>query len=149
MQQIRKTIIVDAPREAVWHALTNADSMRQWMGEPEMRLDVLTDWKVGGPILITGFHHVPFRNVGTIERFDPGQALRYTHMSSLSGLADESRNHTIIAFELESVPTGTSLTLTVDNFPNEVIFKHLDFYWRTTIELLGKFVERFPWHPHS
>lgn len=107
-----------------------------------MQIEVHTDWIVGGAIEITGFHHVAFRNSGTVLLFEPEQALRYTHISSVSGLADKPENYTSIEFVLASVAAGTSLSLAVDNFPTEVIFKHLDFYWRTTIDLLGKFVEQ-------
>lgn len=144
MHQIRKQIIIAAPRPAVWDALTNPDSIRQWMGAPEMRIEVITDWKAGEPILITGFHHVAFENKGAILQFDPEKALRYTHLSSVSRLPDEPASYSVIGFELASVATGTSVTLTVDNFPTEVIFRHLDFYWRTTMELLRKFVEQQP-----
>jgi uncharacterized protein YndB with AHSA1/START domain len=142
MHRIEKTVIINAPRTAVWEALTNPRTIREWMGEPGMPIEIDTDWSVGGPIVISGFHHVRFRNSGTVLSFEPERELRYTHLSSLSGLADEPGNHTVIAFELASAPEGTSLTLTVDNFPDEVIFRHMDLYWRTTMELLGKFIAR-------
>jgi uncharacterized protein YndB with AHSA1/START domain len=142
MQRIEKNVVIDAPPSAVWDALTNPDSIRQWMGEPEMNVEVITDWKVGQPILIMGFHHVPFQNKGTILRFDPERALQYTHLSSVSDLPDEPQSHSIIGFELASAGPRTSVTLTVESFPTEVIFKHLDFYWRATMEVLKSFVEQ-------
>jgi uncharacterized protein YndB with AHSA1/START domain len=142
MQRIEKNVIINATRSAVWNALTNPDSIRQWMGEPEMHIEVITGWKVGGPILITGFHHVSFQNKGTILRFDPEQVLRYTHLSSVSHLPDEPQNYSIIGFELAPAGTRTSVTLTVESFPTEVIFRHLDFYWRTTMEVLKQLVEQ-------
>ena len=35
-----------------------------------------------------------------------------------------------------------SLTLTITNFPTEAIYKHLDFYWRTALEVFKRFVEQ-------
>jgi hypothetical protein len=32
--------------------------------------------------------------------------------------------------------------LTLRDFPTHTIYKHLDFYWRTTLEILKQFVER-------
>jgi uncharacterized protein YndB with AHSA1/START domain len=142
MQPIERNITINAPRPAVWDALTNPDAIPRWMGEPEMGIEVITDWKVGGPILITGFHHVAFRNRGTILRFEPESALRYTHLSSVSGLPDEPSSYTTIGFELAPVADRTSVTLTVENFPDEVIFKHLELYWRVTMEVLRKFIEQ-------
>jgi hypothetical protein len=34
--------------------------------------------------------------------------------------------------------------LTLSDFPTHTIYKHLDFYWRTTLEILKQFVERIP-----
>jgi hypothetical protein len=39
------------------------------------------------------------------------------------------------------VQDQTSLTLTINNFPTETIYRHLDFYWRTTLVMLKKFTE--------
>ena len=142
MQRIEKAITIDASPAAVWEALTNTNVIPRWMGEPEMEIEIHTDWSVGGPIVISGFHHLRFQNSGTVLSFEPERRLRYTHLSSVSGLADEPANHSIIGFDLEEADAGTSLTLTVENFPDEVTFRHMDLYWRTTVDLLGRFVER-------
>jgi len=116
--------------------------MKRWIGEPEMEIEIHTDWKVNNPIAITGFHHVHFKNAGTILQFEPSEKLSYTHLSSVSRLPDKPENYTIIEFILAPVENGTSLTVTLCNFPTETIFKHLDFYWRTTLELIKSVVEK-------
>lgn len=50
--------------------------MRAWMGEPEMAIEVRTDWRPGTPIVVTGVHHGPFRNGGTVLACVPHAALR-------------------------------------------------------------------------
>jgi|GEM_PF-3423452 len=45
-------------------------------------------------------------------------------------------------FALTPGEDGTELSLTLRNFPTEVIYKHLAFYWNVTIVLLKKFVEQ-------
>ena len=144
MQRIEKHVIIDALRSAVWEALTNPSSIRQWMGGPEMRIEISSDWTVAGPLLITGFHHVAFQNKGTILRVEPEHILCYTQLSSLSRLPDEPQNYATLCFELAAAAARTSVTLTVDNFPTEAIFKHLNFYWSTTLAVLKKFVEQHP-----
>ena len=143
MQRIEKQVIIDAPRSVVWAALTDPTSIYQWMGGAELGLEISTDWTIGGPLLITGFHHVAFQNRGTILRCEPEQALCYTHRDSLSQLPDEPQNYSTLCFVLESVPQ-TAVTLTIDNFPTEAIFKHLNFYWGTTLEVFKRFVEQRP-----
>lgn len=112
------------------------------MGEPEMEIGIETDWKVGSPIVVSGFHHLHFRNVGVILEFKPIERLSYTHLSSLSQLPDEAGNFTTLAFSLASQGEATSLTLLVTGFPTVSIFKHLQFYWVGTLGILKQFTER-------
>ena len=141
-QQIDKTIIIKASPSAVWDTLTNPGMMKLWMGEPEMGIDIITDWKVGNPIIVKGFHHVKFENKGTVLRFEPNKVLQYNYLSSLSRLPDKPENYSTIEFRLEPVENKTLLTLTVANFPTETIFKHIDFCWTTTIEIIKKLIEK-------
>ena len=139
---VDRMVTIDATPTAVWRALTAPTLMRQWMGEPEMQLEIDTDWMVGGPIVVRGFHHVRFENRGTVRTFEPERVLEYTQLSSLSRLPDVPESHCVIGFALAPHRGGTSLTLTLRDFPTHTIYKHLDFYWRTTLEVLKQFVER-------
>lgn len=141
-QQIEKTIIIKAPPFAVWDALTNSEVMKQWMGEPELEIEIITDWQVGAPIVIKGFHHIRFENKGVVLQFEPNKVLEYNFLSSLSRLPYRPENYTIVEFRLAPLESQTTLTLILRNFPTEVIFRHLDFYWMTTIEIMKKEVEK-------
>lgn len=103
------------------------------MGEPDMNLAVHTNWAINTPIVITGFHHVQFENKGLVLQFDRERQLTYTHLSSVSRLADEPQHYSILAFALTTANNTTQLTLTINNFPTETIRRHLEFYWRTTM----------------
>lgn len=139
--QFEKTIIIHSSPSTVWKALTAPNLMKQWMGEPEMNLDIQTDWTVGNPIIISGFNHVKFENKGVVLEFEPNSKLAYTHLSSISRLPDKPENYTIFEFTLTPSGDGTSLTVTISNFPTESIFKHIDFYWRSTVEIIKKVSE--------
>src|SRR4051812_41464759 len=95
---LERTVIINALPSAVWQALTVPSQMSEWMGEPQMRVQVATDWMEGSRIVISGFHHANFQNTGTILRFDPERLLRYTHLSSLSRLPPTPENHSVIEF---------------------------------------------------
>ena len=142
VKEIARSIVINARAAAVWETLTNSELMRQWLGEPEMRIEVVTDWAEGSPILIRGFHHAKFENKGTVLRFEPLESLRYSHLSSLSRLPDRPESYSVFDFRLKPLEESTSLTVTVTGFPTESIFKHLDFYWRGTIVVLKRFVEK-------
>nr|WP_295380739.1 SRPBCC domain-containing protein [Pseudoxanthomonas sp.] len=138
----QERIHVDAPIELVWRVLTDPAHMSQWMGEPEMRVTVETDWHVGGSIAIRGFHHVAFENRGVVLVFEPPHALGYHYLSSLSRLADEPGNHTHLRFELAEEDGGTTLALTAHGFATDAIFHHTAFYWAGTLHVLKAYAER-------
>lgn len=111
------------------------------MGEPELKIEVFTDWHEGHSIVVKGFHHVEFENKGRVLRVDPPHHLRYSHLSSVSRLPETPENHTIFDFRLESLEETTKLTITASGFPTEAIYRHVDFYWRVTLGILKTFVE--------
>lgn len=139
--EISETTLINAQPSEVWHALTNPDVMTKWMGEPDMDLKVHTDWKVDSPILITGFHHVKFENRGVVLACDKERGLSYSHLSSVSRLPDKADNYSILEFTLTPTDKQTQLTLSVKNFPTESIFKHLAFYWKTTVVTIKETIE--------
>lgn len=127
------SVTINAAASKVWTTLTDLELMSKWLGDPGMKIKVQTDWKINAPISIRGFHHINFENKGTILKYDKEKRLSYTHLSSVSRLADQKENYTIIEFILTSIDQQTQLTLNIENFPTETIRKHLEFYWRTTI----------------
>jgi uncharacterized protein YndB with AHSA1/START domain len=142
---IENSTTINARPSEVWRALTDPDLLKQWMAEPEMRLEIITDWKVGSSIIVKGHHHVDFENKGTVLDFERNSILRYSHLSSISRLPDKADSYTVIEFRL--APTeenSTSLNITTSNFPSEPIFKPWKYYWRITIEVLKRFIETLP-----
>lgn len=141
-KKIKAVVSINASATDVWNYLTNPVLMKRWMGEPEMNIEVITDWKVGKPILIKGIHHVDFENKGTVLQFDPGKIIQYTHLSSISHLSDENESYSVITFLLSALEKGTFLEIQVENFPTESIYNHLAFYWHGTANVLKHVIER-------
>lgn len=134
--------IIDSPIERVWDALTDIEQMKAWMGEPEMALEIDADWAIGSPIVVRGVHHASFKNTGMVLALEPPTRLAYTHLSSLSRLPDEPSSYTTLEFRMTPVDDATSLKLRASGFPTASIFKHLEFYWGGTLEVLRRHVER-------
>jgi len=136
-----RAITIDAPVAKVWQALTDPAIMKTWMAETE--IEIITDWKVGAPIVIRGdLHGIQFENTGTVLWFEPGRLLSYSHLSSTSRLPHLTENFSVLEFALLPEADRTTLTVTLRNFPNEVIYKHLAFYWNVTPEILKRLLER-------
>jgi uncharacterized protein YndB with AHSA1/START domain len=137
-----KTISIDAPASKVWAALTNPGLINQWMSESP--LEIITNWTIGSPIYIRGKHYkMPFENKGVILQFKENEILEYSHLSSISRLKDEEQNYYILKFELSSTGGHSNLIFSASNSPDEVIYKHLAFYWNVTLEKIKQQVERY------
>lgn len=134
--RIEKSILIHASLSKVWEYLTVPHLMKEWMGDEEMQIEIITVWKVGSPFVIKGFHHVQFENKGTILQFEPGSVFQYDYLSSLSGLEDEAKNYTTISFYLTPGKDGTELTVVAENFPTFEIYKHWEFYWNGTLQII-------------
>lgn len=132
--------IHNSPTE-VWKALTDPKLMQQWMSDAPIEIN--TDWTIGKPIVIRGIlSQTPFENKGSVLQFIPEVQLQYSHLSSLSNLPEQSESYTTIEFLLSPNENGTSLTINLHNFPTDIIYKHLVFYWSTTLHILKTFLEQ-------
>ena len=143
-QRIEKSILIHAPLSTVWKYLTVPELMQQWMGDPEMNIEILTDWKVSASFIVKGFHHVQFENKGTILQLEPECIFQYSHLSSFSDLPDKAENYTVITFRLNDTGGQTELSVETENFPTEAIFRHWEFYWNGTTQLLKSRIETNP-----
>ena len=115
--------------------------MKQWMSDYE--IDIRSEWKVGSQIQITGhLHGIPFENKGVILQLDTEKVFEYTFWTTLSEQADKPENYSFIKFILLADNTDTILTLTQSNFITETVFKHWDFYWNATLEIIKKLSEK-------
>jgi uncharacterized protein YndB with AHSA1/START domain len=145
-QSFSHAVSIRAPASVVWACLTRVECMRAWMGEPEMALEIAADWRVGGAIVMRGFHHERFESTGTVLAFEPERLLRYTQLSSLSRLPDVPENHALLEFRLEAAGDAegdaTALTVTASRFATLEIYKHLQFYWAGTLGILKRQAEQ-------
>jgi uncharacterized protein YndB with AHSA1/START domain len=133
IRNFSSSVLINSTVPVVWEILTDPKMMSLWMGEPEMQIEIETNWKLNSPIIIRGYHHVRFENRGVVLEFEKDKRLCFTHLSSVSRLPDIPENYSKLLFRLKEGPTATELTVTVENFPTESIQKHLQFYWRGTL----------------
>jgi hypothetical protein len=115
--------------------------MAEWMGEPEMKIEIISDWTVGGSITISGYHHGKFENKGKILQLETNRVFQYSHLSSVSRLPDRQGNYSLITFVLQEDKEYTLLKVSAENFPTESIYKHLEFYWKATPYIIKEKVE--------
>lgn len=145
-QQFSLSLLIQAPAAAVWEVLTIPVLMKQWMADTPIEID--TTWQPGSPITISGpWYKTRFENKGKVLCFEPHSKLSYTHLSSLSRLADEHGNYTIQEFLLQTKENATTeLTFSAKQFVTSAIYHHLAFYWRVTLHKIKRQVEAATQH---
>jgi uncharacterized protein YndB with AHSA1/START domain len=132
------TIIINAPALKVWDALTKPELIKQYL----FGTTVITDWKVGSPIIYEGqWQGKPYQDKGTILKIEPGKLLVSTYWSSMVGLPDVPESYKTVRYELSSEGSGTRLTITQDNNPNQDEANHSSQNWKMVLEGIKKLLE--------
>ena len=141
--QVSKTI--DAPPEAVWKALTNPSSLKQFF----FGADVESDFKVGHPIRMKGsFKGKSYEDKGEILEVKPNARLSFSHWSAMSGTVDAPQNYHVVCLDLAPHSDGTNVTLTQGNLMGGLTDsdrKHKSEYeknWRMLLDGLAKVVTK-------
>jgi len=111
-----KSVTIDAPKAAVWDALTRPEKVKQYMHGTEMS----TDWKEGSSIRWKGeWKGKAYEDKGQVLEVQPQRRLSYTHWSPMGGSEDKPENYHTVTYELAGEDGKTTLTLRQDNNPTQ------------------------------
>jgi uncharacterized protein YndB with AHSA1/START domain len=134
----RATVIIDAPPERVWDALTRPEIIKKYF----FGTDTHTEWKVGGPIQFSGeYNGKNYADKGTVTAFEPYSLIQYKYWSSLSGQPDLPENYLSISYFLTQVDSKTRLDISQENIRDKVTCEHSEENWRKVLANLKKVVE--------
>ena len=134
----RATVVIDAAKEQVWEALTDPDSISQYM----FGAKVTTDWREGSPITWEGeWDGQPYQDKGTVRDVHPPQVLEYSHFSPLTGLPDVPENYHNVRIEVVEDGPATRVTLIQDNNETEETKDHSEGNWQAMLDGLKKVAE--------
>ncbi len=140
-QDHKFNIRIDVEPARVWAALTTAKALEQWMLEE--KLEVTVGNAPGDDFTVKGhLHGLPFENRGKVIEMETNRTFSYSHLSSLSDLPDVMDSYSLVNFSIVPYDGFTELQVRIRNFPSESIYKHLVFYWNSSLGVLKKFVEK-------
>lgn len=132
-------VVVNAPIAKVWEALTDPKIVKQYLFGTE----VVTDWKVGSPIIWKGvWQGKPYEDKGEILQMIPEKLLETTYWSNMAGLPDRPENYKKVTYELGEENGSTKLILTQDNNPTEEDKNHSEQNWKMVLDGLKKLLEK-------
>ncbi len=128
-----------APASRVWDALTQPDLIKRYL----FGTDVISDWKVGSPIVYRGeWEGKPFEDKGEILAIEPEKKLVSTHWSPLSGVPDRPENYHTVTYDLVSRGDKTEVTITQDKNASEQEKVHSEENWKAVLVGLKNLLEQ-------
>jgi len=134
----KATRTINAPPSKVWQALVNPEIIKQYL----FNTDVISDWKVGSPIIYRGeWEGKPFEDKGEILQLEPEKVLSSTHWAPLAGVPDRPENYHTVTYTLSEKGDGTAVTITQDNNATEDEKKHSEKNWKTVLAGMKKLLE--------
>ncbi|MCL2826530.1 MAG: SRPBCC domain-containing protein [Eggerthellaceae bacterium] len=105
-------ILINAPAQRVWDAVTKPELVKQW----QYGSDLITDWSIGGRIVFRSeWEGGVFEQWGTVLEFDPCRTLRYSLFAPRPELEDKPENYFIMSYTLHEEGDGTLLTIKQDD----------------------------------
>ena len=133
------SMVVDAPREVVFDALTNPGQIKKYFFGTE----AVSDWKVGSPLYFRGeWEGKKYEDKGTILEKKDGELLKYNYWSSMSGIEDKPENYVVITYALSEILGKTRVTITQENIPSEEMRIHSEENWTRVLGDLKNLLER-------
>lgn len=129
---------IHAPVSKVWQALVNPEIIKQYL----FNTQVVSDWKVGGPITYKGeWEGKSFEDKGEILEIEPERILKSTHWSPISGVPDIPENYHTVTYTLLEKGDSTEVTITQDNNASEEEKAHSEKNWQTVLQGMKKLLE--------
>jgi uncharacterized protein YndB with AHSA1/START domain len=133
------TLVIQAPREKVWRALTEPALVKQYLFGTELE----TTWQIGAPLVFRGeWEGKAYEDRGTVLAFEPMRALAYDYWSSFSGHEDKPELRQVIRFELEDQAGGVKLSVEQTNVDSQARADHSSENWRGVLTKLKELVEK-------
>ncbi|HYG83960.1 MAG TPA: SRPBCC family protein [Verrucomicrobiae bacterium] len=131
-------ITINAPRSAVWEALTTPALVKQYF----FGTDLVTTWEVGTPIYFRGeWEGQQYEDKGTVLEFAPETSLAFNYWSPASGIEDKPELYQVIRYELTDEGDGTKVTITQSNVDAQERANHSVENWQQVLEGMKKLVE--------
>ncbi|MFK3671897.1 SRPBCC family protein [Leifsonia aquatica] len=134
----RTSLPIAAPRDAIWHALTDPDTIARYMYGTR----VTTDWEAGSPITYRGeWEGKPYEDKGTILEIVPGERLVTSYYSPLSGKPDVPDSYQTVSYLLDDDGDRTLVTITQDGCADRAEADRMSANWASTLESLRSVAE--------
>jgi uncharacterized protein YndB with AHSA1/START domain len=113
--RIERSVVVNASRERVWRAISNAEEFGTWFGVNLKGQSFSSGQLVRGPITIKGYEHIIWEV--KIERIEPPNVLSFRwHPYAIDPKGNyEKEERTLVTFTLTDAPDKATLLTVVES----------------------------------
>jgi uncharacterized protein YndB with AHSA1/START domain len=102
------TIIINAPVNQVWSALTIPEQVKLW----QFGSDLLTDWQIGSNIRFsTTWEGQVFEQWGKVLEITENVLIKYSLFAPRPGLEDKPENYFVMNYKLTAIDNQTKLEI--------------------------------------
>ena len=141
--KVKQTITLDAEVNKVWEALTKPEWTKKYM----LGIEIISDWKVGSPILwkgrLKGDEKIIMK--GSIEKIEAKKLLQFTIFDLNAKCKDVSSNYIQATYQLTPKLRKTVLSVTQGDYSHvkdgKKRFIDADGAWKQTLNALKMLVE--------
>lgn len=112
MKTTTSRVVIEAPANRVWAALTQPALVKQW----QYGADLTTTWTAGSPIEFRNeWNGDVFLQSGTVLDVDAPRSLRYSLFFPRPGLEDRPEDRFVMTYRLNERAGSTELTIVQDD----------------------------------
>lgn len=147
--RIEKQILLRAPLQRVWRALSNSNEIGAWFGAALDPVDVVPGARLHGRITTPGYEHLEFEAV--VERVEPPRLLSWRWpLSEEPPVEPDEVVRTLVEFRLDEVEDGTRLTIVESGFDavpeprRTTVFRDNEGGWAFQLENVRRHVAGAP-----
>jgi uncharacterized protein YndB with AHSA1/START domain len=147
--RIERSIVINAPRERVWRAISNVDEFGTWFGVNLKGMQFAPGASMRGHITHPGYEHILFEV--QVERVEPQQLLSWHwHPYAVeAGVDYSSEEPTLVTFTLADAPgNATLLTVVESGFDKVPAQRRLEAFrmnsrgWDAQMQNIARHVQR-------
>jgi uncharacterized protein YndB with AHSA1/START domain len=133
------SVDINAPRSAVWAAVTEPAEIKEWF----FGTNLVTDWKPGSPIFFRGeWEGKEYEDKGEVLEYNPEESLSYTYWSSMGGTEDLPENYQTLRYTLTEGEGQTHLTIDQTDVASQEAADHSAENWKSVLVALKEYVEK-------
>jgi uncharacterized protein YndB with AHSA1/START domain len=134
----KTTFTINAPKEKVWDALTNPETVKQYF----FGTDLIADWKAGGMIYFRGeWEGKSYEDKAIITAIKENELLCYDYKSSWDPLPDVRENYLPVEYRLTENDGITTLEIIQGSATQEQA-EHSEQNWNMLIKGMIELVEK-------